>query len=103
MTDAAKLRMTPKRISGFAEWSIFVEWPDGREQFIDGFDSPEQIRAWIAKDAATVQRSTPERSRAVSRYPSPNPAMPVRTMWPVQLFRRSSWVTSVVSDPRLSR
>ena len=64
MTDAAKLRMTPKRISGFAEWSIFVEWPDGREQFIDGFDSPEQIRAWIAKDArAWIDKAMADQAR----------------------------------------
>ena len=41
--------------------------------------------------------------RVVRRYPMPKPAIPVRTIWPVQLFRRTSCVTSTASDPRLSR
>jgi hypothetical protein len=64
MTDAAKLRMTPRQIGGFAEWSILVEWPDGREQNINGFDSLAQIRAWIARDSrAWIDKALADRAR----------------------------------------
>ena len=46
MTDA-KPTMKPHRIPGFSEWCVAVEWPNGKVQHVNGFDSEVQANGWI--------------------------------------------------------
>lgn len=38
--EASKLKMGK-------DWSVLVKWPDGREQYLEGFQTHDEMRVWI--------------------------------------------------------
>ena len=48
----AKPIFTPRELKDWSGWFVVVQWPNGREQHVNGFGSEAAAISWIADESA---------------------------------------------------